>query len=128
MVLLSKEYFWNENYEGLLAIVNGMTRPRPTISSPNEYDAYFRQAQEFAKRFVRCFGLRRTVQSPLFHLLHRERQEGEEWLVFDEEQLQEYAARGFEGFLEWDQALLKALARVGRVASRSVCDDQTQSG
>lgn len=63
-----------------------------------------------AAEFDQCFGLRRAIQSPLFHLLRRETQEGEEWLVFDEEQLQEYAALGFEGFLEWDQALLKALA------------------
>jgi hypothetical protein len=60
--------------------------------------------------FDRRFGLRRIVQSPLFHLLRRETRESEEWLVFDEEQLQEYAALDFDGFLEWDQALLKALA------------------
>jgi hypothetical protein len=29
-----------------------VSRPRPTVSSSNEYDAYFRQAQEFAERFA----------------------------------------------------------------------------
>ncbi|MGA9349568.1 MAG: hypothetical protein WBW48_12315 [Anaerolineae bacterium] len=29
-----------------------MTRPSPTISSPNKYDAYFRQARRFADRFA----------------------------------------------------------------------------
>ena len=29
-----------------------MSRPRPTVSSPNEYDAYFRQAQVFADCFA----------------------------------------------------------------------------
>lgn len=63
-----------------------------------------------AAEFDQCFGLRRAIQSPLFHLLRWETREGEEWLVFDEGQLQEYAARDFEGFLEWDRALLGALA------------------
>ena len=63
-----------------------------------------------AAEFDQRFGLRRAIQSPLFHLLRRETREGQEWLVFDEERLREYAARDFEGFLEWDQALLKALA------------------
>jgi hypothetical protein len=34
-----------------------MSRPTPTISSPNEYDAYFRQAQQFAERFAGCEGV-----------------------------------------------------------------------
>jgi hypothetical protein len=34
-----------------------MSRPQPTISSPNEYDTHFRQAQEFAKRFAACDGV-----------------------------------------------------------------------
>ena len=55
------------------------------------------------------FGLRRAIESPLFHLLRRETRHGEEWLVFDEERLQEYAARDFEGFLEWDSGLLRIL-------------------
>ena len=63
-----------------------------------------------ASEFDRCFGLRRAIQSPLFHLLRREMHEGEEWLVFDEEQLQHYAVLDFEGFLDWDRALLRALA------------------
>lgn len=64
-----------------------------------------------AAEFDQRFGLRRAIQSPLFHLLCRETREDEEWVVFHEEQLQQYAALDFEGFLEWDQALLKALAR-----------------
>ena len=64
--------------------------------------------------FDRRFGLRRAIQSPLFHLLRRETRDGEEWLVFDEEQLQELALQDFEGFLKWDQALLKALAGGGK--------------
>ncbi len=60
--------------------------------------------------FDQRFGLRRAIQSPLFHLLRREMRESEEWLVSDEEQLQQYAALDFEGFLEWDRALLRALA------------------
>lgn len=63
-----------------------------------------------AAEFDRRFGLRRAVQSPLFHLLRRETREGQEWLVFDEERLQEYTERGFEGFLDWDRALLNVLA------------------
>jgi hypothetical protein len=59
--------------------------------------------------FDQRFGLRRAIQSPLFHLLRRETRDGEEWLIFDEEQWREYAARDFEGFLDWDRALLKAL-------------------
>jgi hypothetical protein len=62
-----------------------------------------------ATEFDQCFGLRRAIQSPLFHLLRRETRDGEEWLVFDEERLGEYAALDFEGFLEWDRALLRAL-------------------
>jgi len=60
--------------------------------------------------FDRRFGLRRAVQSPLFHLLQWETRQDQEWLVFDEERLREYASRDFEGFLEWDQALLRVLA------------------
>jgi hypothetical protein len=66
-----------------------------------------------AAEFDQCFGLRPAIQSPLFHLLRRESRDGEEWLVFDEGRLREYAARDFNGFLEWDQALLKALAGGG---------------
>jgi hypothetical protein len=36
---------------------------------------------------------------------------GQEWLVFDEEQLREYTERELEGLLEWDRALLRVLAR-----------------
>jgi hypothetical protein len=39
-----------------------MSRPRPTVSSPNEYDAYFRQAQVFADRFSACEGVVGTVR------------------------------------------------------------------
>ena len=63
-----------------------------------------------AAEFDRRFGLRRAIQSPLFHLLSREMREGAEWLVFDEERLQEYAARDFEDFLDWDRALVSVLA------------------
>jgi len=66
-----------------------------------------------AAEFDRRFGLRRAIQSPLFHLLRREMREGEEWLVFDEARLREYAAHDFDGFLEWDQALLRVLVRRG---------------
>lgn len=34
-----------------------MIRPRPTVSSRNEYDAFFRQAQEFAEHFAACEGV-----------------------------------------------------------------------
>ena len=57
--------------------------------------------------FDQRFGLRRAIQSPFFHLLCRETREGKEWLVFDEERLQGYAAQDFDDFLEWDQALLR---------------------
>jgi hypothetical protein len=66
-----------------------------------------------AAEFDRRFDLRRAIQSPLFHLLRRETREGEEWLVFDEERLREYVSRDFEGFLEWDRALLRVLANEG---------------
>ena len=59
--------------------------------------------------FDRRFGLRCTLQSPLFHLLRRETRDDEEMLVFDEERLEEHAERDFEGFLAWDSALLKVL-------------------
>ncbi len=36
---------------------NVNTRPRPTVSSANEYDAYFRQARGFADRFAVCEGV-----------------------------------------------------------------------
>jgi hypothetical protein len=62
-----------------------------------------------ASEFDRRFGLRRAIQSPFFHLLRQETREGEEWLAFDEGRLQERAARDFEGFLEWDRALLRVL-------------------
>jgi predicted nucleotidyltransferase len=73
-------------------------------------------ATEFDRRFgpagrASGQGLRRAIQSPLFHLLRREAREDEEYLAFDEERLREFAARGFEGFLDWDRALLRALAR-----------------
>jgi hypothetical protein len=61
--------------------------------------------------FDQCFGLRRAIQSPLFHLLHRETRDDEEWLVFDGDRLREYAARDFKGFLEWDRALLRVLTK-----------------
>jgi hypothetical protein len=64
-----------------------------------------------AAKFDQRFGLRRAIQSPLFHLLRRETREGEEWLVFDEERLREYTAQDFEGFLEWDRALLRVLTK-----------------
>ena len=52
----------------------------------------------------------RATQSPLFHLLRRETREGSEWLIFDEARMQECAAQDFEGFLDWDRALLRLLA------------------
>ena len=63
-----------------------------------------------ASEFDRRFGLRRAIQSPLFHLLRRETRGDEAWLVFDEGRLREYTQRDFEGFLEWDRALLRILA------------------
>jgi hypothetical protein len=60
--------------------------------------------------FDRRFGLRRAIQSPLFHLLRREVRQGQAHFVFDEGRLRSYAGRDFEGFLRWDQALLGALA------------------
>jgi hypothetical protein len=64
-----------------------------------------------ANEFDRRFGLRKAIQSPLFHLLRRETRDDEEWLVFGGDRLREYAARDFEGFLEWDRALLRVLAK-----------------
>ncbi len=64
-----------------------------------------------AGEFDQRFGLRRAIQSPLFHLLRRETRRGQEYLVFDEDRLREHSARDFEGFLRWDRALLRALAR-----------------
>ena len=66
-----------------------------------------------ASEFDRRFGLRRAIQSQLFQLLRRETRGDEEWLVFDEEWLWEYTEQGFEGFLEWDRALLRILAEEG---------------
>ncbi|UCC65190.1 MAG: nucleotidyltransferase domain-containing protein [Anaerolineae bacterium] len=64
-----------------------------------------------AAEFDRRFGLRQAIQSPLFHLLRRERPEGKAWLVFDEERLQKHAELDFRSFLGWDQALLRVLAK-----------------
>lgn len=116
-----------------------MSRPKPTIGSPNDHAAVFRQAQDFADRFAahegvvgvlltggvargyadhfseidRRFGLRKAIQSPLFHLLRRETRGDEEWLVFDEERFRDYTEQDFEGFLHWDRALLRMLAEEG---------------
>jgi predicted nucleotidyltransferase len=62
-----------------------------------------------AVEFDRRFGLRRAIQSPLFHLMRRETREGQEYLVFDQGRLREVAERDFEGFLGWDRALLRVL-------------------
>ena len=62
-----------------------------------------------ASEFDQRFGLRTCLQSPFFHLLRREMREDGEWLVFSEERFEEYTAGDFEGFLEWDKALLGAL-------------------
>jgi hypothetical protein len=62
-----------------------------------------------ADEFDRRFGLCQAIRSPLFHLLRWETREDQEWLVFDEGRLREHAARDFEGFLEWDRALLRVL-------------------
>jgi len=73
---------------------------------------YIREREAMpAGEFDQRFGLRRAIQSPLFHLLRRETRRGQEYLVFDEDRLREHAARDFEGFLGWDRALLRALAR-----------------
>ena len=66
-----------------------------------------------ASEFDRRFGLRKAIQSPLFHLLRRETRGDEEWLVFDEERFREHTEQGFEGFLQWDRALLRTLAEEG---------------
>ncbi|MFQ6101833.1 MAG: nucleotidyltransferase domain-containing protein, partial [Anaerolineae bacterium] len=49
------------------------------------------QGAMLATEFDHHFGLRRAIQSPLFHLLRREVREGKEWLVFDEGRLRGYA-------------------------------------
>jgi hypothetical protein len=64
-----------------------------------------------ATEFERHFGLRGASQSPLFHLLRPEEQEGKEWLVFDEARPRECAAQDFEGFPDWERALPSALTR-----------------
>jgi len=64
-----------------------------------------------AAEFDRRFGLRKAIESPQFYLLRREVRQGEAWLVFDERQLEEYAEQDFEGFLDWDRALLRVLAQ-----------------
>ena len=66
-----------------------------------------------ASEFDRRFGLRRAIQSPQFQLLRRETRGDEEWLVFAEERFREYTEQGFEGFLQWDRALLRLLAEGG---------------
>ena len=71
-----------------------------------------------ASEFDERFGLRRAIQSPLFHLLHWEKRGGEEWLVFGEDRLLEYAQQDFAGFLAWDRALLRTLAEGGGVGEK----------
>jgi hypothetical protein len=66
-----------------------------------------------ASEFDRRFGLRRAIQSPLFQLLRRETRGDEEWLIFDEERLREYARQDLAGFLDWDRALLGVLLKEG---------------
>jgi hypothetical protein len=66
-----------------------------------------------ASEFDQRFGLRRAIQSPLFHLLRWETRGDKKWLVFDAGRLLEYTKQGFEGFLEWDRALLRTLAGGG---------------
>jgi predicted nucleotidyltransferase len=78
-----------------------------------------------ASEFDRRFGLRTCLQSPFFHLLRREMREDGEWLVFSEERLEAHAARDFEGFLEWDRALLGALRDRG--SGRCPADTATAS-
>lgn len=68
-----------------------------------------RQGAMLASEFDRRFGLRRAIQSPAYQLLRRETRRDEEWLVFDEERLREYAQQDFVGFLDWDRALLGVL-------------------
>jgi predicted nucleotidyltransferase len=79
-----------------------------------------------AAEFDRRFGLRRAIQSPLFHLLRREIRAEEEWLVFHEGRLEEHAARDFEGFLEWDRALLRVLT--GKTAAGTPAGGQATVG
>lgn len=64
-----------------------------------------------ADEFDRRFGLRRAIQSPLFHLVRPEARGDEIWLSFDEERLHQHAAQDFAGFLDWDRALLRALVQ-----------------
>jgi hypothetical protein len=75
--------------------------------------ALWRQGAMSASEFDRRFGLRWAIQSPFFHLLRRETRGDEEWLVFDEERLRDYAEKNREGFLEWDRALLRVLLKEG---------------
>jgi hypothetical protein len=62
-----------------------------------------------AAEFDRRFGLRLAVQAPFFQLVQWETRHGSPWLVFQEADLQAYAERDFEGFLDWNRALLRAL-------------------
>jgi predicted nucleotidyltransferase len=66
-----------------------------------------------ASEFDRRFGLRRSIQLPVFYLLRRETRGDEDWLVFDEQRLGECTEWDFEGLLEWDRALLRILAGGG---------------
>jgi hypothetical protein len=66
-----------------------------------------------ASEFDRRFGLRWTIQSPLFHLLCWETREGQAWLRFDEGRLREYTRQDLAGFLDWDRALLGVLLKEG---------------
>ena len=62
-----------------------------------------------ASAFDRRFGLRTCIQSPFFSLVGRENRADQEWLVFDEARLREYAVHSFDEFLEWDRLLLEKL-------------------
>lgn len=64
-----------------------------------------------ATEFDRRYGLRRAIQSPFFFLLRRETRHDGEWLLFDEKRLQEEAAKDFQGYLDWDRALLRTLTK-----------------
>ena len=74
--------------------------------------------------FGRRFGVRRAIQSPTCYLLRREAHQGVEWLIFDEQRLQQYAENDFEGFLDWNRALLRVLVRDSR--SRPASADPAQ--
>lgn len=103
-----------------------MTQPRPTISSPNKYDAYFRQTREFASRFAALegvvgvlltSGLARGCADRFFELnlaAYLTRPHFEAWTRRGEAPFPEsdFCLDGWHvDFLDWDRSLLGALVK-----------------